>query len=183
VARAANKTVRFTRVVERSGRPHIHTLWLPPDKDPEFKRAREAHRVMTLEQTPGGGKADFGIVGFDAKHDHGGQFLIFPKSIKPFEGARVVGVKFDLVEQPKLAPADVPKRKPPPREKSSARHARKIVSFEPKPAPEVKKIAKKIPPADSVDCAALIREVRAALKDLERSKYVIAYQRLKRALG
>lgn len=97
------KTVRFTRVVERSGEPHVHTLWLPPDKDPEFKRALAANRVMTVEQNVG--KPDVGVVGFDDDSAQGGQFLIFPKSLKTFGGARVIGIKFDLIAQPKVVAA------------------------------------------------------------------------------
>jgi hypothetical protein len=222
VARSTNKTVRFTRVVERSGRPHVHTLWVAPDKDPEFKRARETNRVMTLEQSPGGGKADFGLIGFDEKHAAGGQFLIFPKSLKRFEGARVIGVKFDLIEQPELKPAKATKHAAPTRAKSSRRTAKpkplrlvlprtrsassqprvpaasrarahphrqahNVVSFEPatpaepkpKPAAEAKTARARTP---AITRDALIREVRAAVKELERGKYVAAHQRLQRAL-
>lgn len=193
MARAAPKTVRFTQVVERSGRPHVHTLWLPPEKDPEFKRARDAHRVMTIEQTPGGGRADIGMVGFDPRQDHGGQFLIFPKSLKPFEGARVVGVKFDLVEQPKLTaakklqPTTLPRRAKSPRPKPERIERRPGPPQPPHHAPEAPKeprpaaaptLEKKISPGH----AALIREVRAAMQDLQRGKAVAAYQRLERAL-
>jgi hypothetical protein len=103
VARAGIKTVRFTQVVERSGQPQVHTLWLPPDKDPELQRAQKAHRVMTIESGGAGGKTDVGRVGFSPDSKRPAQFLIFPKSLKTFEGARVVGIKFDLVAQPKLA--------------------------------------------------------------------------------
>jgi hypothetical protein len=95
VARAGQKTVRFTRVVERSGKPHVHTLWVAPEKDAELQRALEAHRVMAVEPAGTAGKTDLGVVGFAAREHQGAQILIFPKSLKPFEGARVVGVKFD----------------------------------------------------------------------------------------
>jgi hypothetical protein len=197
VARAAPKTVRFTRVVERSGRPHVHTLWLPPDKDPEFKRARDTHRLMTIEQTPGGGKADFGVVGYDAKHDAGGQFLIFPKSLKRFEGARVVGVKFDLVELPKLAAARTPKPK---RSRSSSRaKSRRTRAQRPRPRsvkapaslpPRLPAAVRKVMPLESVaklekpspPDVRLKRELREAMKELQRGKNTAARQRLERAL-
>lgn len=78
---------------------------MAPDKDPQLRRAQDAHRVMTIE--PGGtsGKTDVGFVGFAPKSHPRGQYLIFAKSLKRFEGARVVGIKFDLVQQPKLTPA------------------------------------------------------------------------------
>jgi hypothetical protein len=196
VASAANKTVRFTRVVERSGRPHVHTLWLPPDKDPDFKRARDTHRVMTLQQIPGGGKADFGVIGYDAKNGSGGQFLIFPKSLKAFEGARVVGVKFDLIELPKLAAVRTPKSKrnssarakvrrrsvdrPAPRSAKApgvrptnlSAPVRKVIS--PEPVAE----AEKKSPKDTL----LQREILAAMKELQHGKSLAARQRLERAL-
>ena len=93
------KTVRFTAVVERSGRPRVHAFWTKPERDPEFQRARKAGRVMMLE--PGrNGKADVGTVGYDRGPAHGTEVLIFPKSLRPFEGQRVVGVKFELIDQP-----------------------------------------------------------------------------------
>jgi len=168
----------------------VHTLWLPPDKDPEFKRARDAHRVMTLKESPAGGKADFGTVGFDSKHENSGQFLIFPKSLKGFDGARVIGVKFDLIEQPKLAAAQKPQRKVSARAKP-LRHKTKIprerslkLPTSPKPGAqnvvpfEPEETKESASPAH----AALIREVRAAMKELQRGKSVAAYQRLERAL-
>jgi hypothetical protein len=111
--------VRFTQVVERSGRPHVHTLWVPPAKDAEFKRARESHRLMTIQSGSISGKADAGFVGFDPAHPEGGQFLIFPKSLKRFEGARVVGIKFDLIEQPPLTAVKKVKRAAPSRRRQA----------------------------------------------------------------
>jgi hypothetical protein len=109
VANASKKTIRFTQVVRRAGEPQVHTLWLPPDQDPELRRAQKAHRVMTILPGSTGGKADVGIVGFQENAGQHPQFLIFPKSLKPFDGARVVGIKFDLVAQPKLASVDAVK--------------------------------------------------------------------------
>jgi hypothetical protein len=242
VARTGKKTVRFTEVVKRSGRPQVHTLWLPPDKDPELQRAQKAQRVMTIEPGSSGTKADVGTVGFqrDAKL---GQFLIFPKSLKPFDGARVVGIKFDLIAQPKLAAVDPlkhskvsPRRrgahKAPPivtptvdqktpsttpiadekledRQPAAAAEsaASTVVPFEPPSSPETpskkktsstptrnraepspkaarrEKATKPIPTAGSSDVAKLVREVRAAMKELERGKSVAAYQRLERAIA
>jgi hypothetical protein len=209
VAAGGKKTVRFTQVVERAGEPHVHTLWLPPDKDPELKRAAAAHRVMTIE-SGAGGKTDVGVVGFDGDQKKTGQLLIFPKSLKRFEGARVVGIKFDLVEQPKLASASAlknaatssartrraGKHKPPPSKaeplpapepepppEPTAREpepelktpVEKVVPFRPK-APKAPRKTKSV----ATD-PALLREVKAALKELERGKAVAAYQRLQRA--
>lgn len=93
------KTIRFTEVVERSGRPHVHALWVAPDKDPAFVRARKAGRVMTITPSPGG-KADIGTIGFSPDPSAGNIYLVFPRSLESFGDARVIGVKYDLVEQP-----------------------------------------------------------------------------------
>jgi hypothetical protein len=194
VARAGKKTVRFTQVVERSGQPHVHTLWLPPEKDPELKRAVKAHRVMTVESGAASGKTDVGVVGFDPARKNPTQVLIFPKSIKAFDGARVVGIKFDLVEQPKFATVGELQRSmlaAKPNRRKGKRVAQpvpaaaraepeepeeKVIQFEEKPAPS---IAPKRPPPPGN--GALLRDVRAALKELKAGKAVAAYERLQRA--
>jgi hypothetical protein len=209
VARTGNKTVRFAQVVERSGQPHVHTLWMAPEKDPELKRAQQAHRVMRV--APGGaGKTDVGTVGFERGQKEG-QLLIFPKSLQRFEGARVVGIKFDLVEQPKLAdaadlkevaqPKNVRGKKPKPAprptiaatveepEPTRAPEVEPERQPDPEPAPEppprvpkAKRSSHAATKPEPARDSALVREVRAALKDLQRGKSVAAYQRLERAI-
>jgi hypothetical protein len=217
VAAAARKTVRFTQVVERSGQPQPHTLWLPPEKDPALKRAIAADRVMTIEAAAGGGKTDVGVVGFDRAHAGNGQFLIFPKSLKRFAGARVVGIKFDLVEQPKLAapatlkafartpgpgrkkhqgpeptpvhePEEEPEEPPIVRPKPPARaasHAQAKVTSAAKTSQAIRQRetapARAKPAGPTAAESALLREVRAAIKELQRGKSVAAYERLQRA--
>jgi hypothetical protein len=185
------KTVRFSRVVETAGRPHVHTLWVAPDKDAEFKRARESHRVMTL--TAAHGKTDSGIVGY-AEAEKSSEFLIFPKSLARFDGARVVGIKFDLVEQPKFTAA---KRAVPPamkrRRTAKSKAAANIVPFSATatsaPAPvAAKQAGRKSSGAKSgraTHAAAdhrLVREIRAALRELEAGNSVAAYRRLEHAI-
>jgi hypothetical protein len=182
--------VRFTQVVERVGEPHAHTLWLAPDKDPELKRALAGNRVMTIEPGAGGGKTDVGHVGFDPRRSPLGQLLIFPKSLQRFAGARIVGIKFDLVEQPKLAPAAqlkrVVERKASRRSKSKsgtkAAAAAKVIPFATEPADPAppRKSAPREPSAASG--SPLAREVRAALKELEAGRAVAAYNRLQAAV-
>jgi hypothetical protein len=103
------KTIRFSRVVERSGRPQLHTFWRPPEQDPEFKRAQRDHRVMTLSPT-GSGDTHVGSVGFEPDRTKVKEFLVFPRSLKRFAGRRIVGIKYDLFEQPKLRSAKLPAR-------------------------------------------------------------------------
>lgn len=202
MARTESRTVRFTRVLERAGQPHVHTLWLPPDKDPELKRARNAHRVMTLERVSGSGRTDFGVVGFDPQRDKGRQLLIFPKSLEPFEGARIIGVKFDLIAQPKVSPATAPRAKAKPKTKPAREtktpRARSEAPADKPPSPpsrarrgaartdKAEHTAPKTAAADSPQTAtdtALLREVRAAMKELQRGKAIAAYQRLERAVA
>ena len=202
---AAGKTIRFAQVVERSGRPHVHALWVAPEKDPEFQRALKSHRVMTLEQ-PGRGKTDVGFIGFDPKRNAPHQLLIFPKSLKRFAGARVIGIKFDLLDQPPLAAAgrlEVRNRPPGkrrgarapaagerPRTRTATRETpgRSSTRLRPKPEPSA---AVPTPPPDpkpapasaAKNDSALRREVRAALKELQQGRAVAAYQRLESALN
>ncbi len=95
---------RFSQVVAAAGEPAPHAFWVPPEKDAEFQRALKAHRVMTVAPRARG-KADVGRVGFETKGAQQGQVLLFPKSLKRFEGAEIVGVKFELVEQPETVAA------------------------------------------------------------------------------
>jgi hypothetical protein len=236
VAPAVKKTVRFTNVVERSGEPQVHTLWVPPEKDPELQRAQKAHRVMTIERPASGGKTDVGFVGFDASpaaRNKNAQYLIFPKSLKRFEGARVVGIKFDLVSQPKLASADrlkhfaeptpkargkksawppansVPTKKSGPKtdgtQEDEGAKLPQVIPFAPPPVESKRakepalaaraaavaetkvETAATTPAAEAGKAtrreAALLREVRAAMKELQRGKSVAAYQRLERAVS
>jgi hypothetical protein len=49
---------------------------------------------MTLYQQSGG--TDHGVVGFEQGRSR--QFLVFPKPLKPFVGQRIVGIKYELLE-------------------------------------------------------------------------------------
>lgn len=91
-------TVRFSQLVTASGKPQLHTLWGPPEKDPEFQRAIKAGRVLTIHQENVGSKKDYGVVGFSK--DGPAQYLVFPRSLKRFEGQRVVGIKYEVFDVP-----------------------------------------------------------------------------------
>jgi len=86
------KTVRFSKVVERSSKPEVYLL-LTKD-DPVFKRALKASRIMTVLSKKIGPKMEYGLVGYNDKQR--GQILMFPKSLKTFEGMKVVGIKYDV---------------------------------------------------------------------------------------
>jgi hypothetical protein len=88
------KTVRFSKVIETCGKPDIHLLLIQPAKDKTLQAAIKSDRVMTLYQESGG--TDHGIVGFEEGRSR--QFLLFPKPLKPFLGQRIVGIKYELLE-------------------------------------------------------------------------------------
>lgn len=88
------KTARFAIVVEKCGRPQVHTLWVKPKADRHFQSLLKNNRVMTARPTESG--TDFGEVGFH--ESKGARYLAFPKSLKRFEGQRIVGIDWALVQ-------------------------------------------------------------------------------------
>ena len=88
------KTARFTVVVEKCGRPAVYTLWQKPKADRHFQSLLKNNRVMTIRTSESG--TDFGEVGF--KEKKGARYLAFPKSLKRFEGERIVGIDWALVQ-------------------------------------------------------------------------------------
>lgn len=88
------KTARFTVVVEKCGRPEVYTLWQKPKTDRHFQSLLKNNRVMTIRTTESG--TDFGEIGFHQKA--GARFLTFPRSLKRFEGERIVGIDWALVQ-------------------------------------------------------------------------------------
>jgi len=87
------KTVRFTQVVEKCGKPQVYTLWQKPSSDRHLQSQLKNNRVMTIVKSPSG--TDFGIVGL--KESKESRYLIFPKSLKRFAGKRIVGIDWTLV--------------------------------------------------------------------------------------
>ncbi len=89
------KSTRFAFVVETAGKPEVFTLWQDPKHDRPFQSMIRNHRVMTLLKSPTG--TEFGQTAF--KNTKGATYLIFPKSLKPFENHRIVGIKWDQVQE------------------------------------------------------------------------------------
>jgi hypothetical protein len=89
-------TVRFAKIVESSGKPDTHLLLIDPAKDKALQAAIKSHRVMTVYQGSGTTKTDYGTIGFEEGPSR--QFLLFPKSLKPFADKRVIGIKYDLLD-------------------------------------------------------------------------------------
>src|ERR1700727_1194309 len=89
------KSVRFSKVVEKSGRPEVYLLM--SETDPEFHKALEADKIMSLSNESHGSGTEYGTVGYDKKRH--GQLLLFPKSLKSFAGAKIVGIKYELFDE------------------------------------------------------------------------------------
>jgi len=88
------KSTRFAHVVEKAGKPEVYTLWQKPAQDRHLQSEMKNHRVMTIQKSDSG--TEFGIAAF--KQQKGATYLIFPKSLKPFENSRIVGINWDLVK-------------------------------------------------------------------------------------
>ena len=91
------ETVRFTEVVKVAGTPEIYLPLADPKDDRNFMRAVKDQQVLSLKQEPTGIKKDFGTVGF--VREKFVSYLIFPKSLARFEGRRVIGIKYDTLQQ------------------------------------------------------------------------------------
>ncbi|HEU0274350.1 MAG TPA: hypothetical protein VFQ83_07485 [Candidatus Udaeobacter sp.] len=89
------KTARFSRVIEKCGKPQVYTLWQKPATDRHLQAQLKKHRIMTILKTESG--TDFGIAGF--KEKKGATYLIFPKSLQHFEDRRVIGIDWTLVRE------------------------------------------------------------------------------------
>jgi hypothetical protein len=117
------KTVRFSQVVETAGKPEVYLLFA--EDDPEFEKALKQDRIITLVER--GSSPPFGLVGREAGQH--GQLLLFPRPLKKFAGARIVGIKFDLFSEPsptkKKAPERPQRAGPKPAPKPQAAPARK----------------------------------------------------------
>jgi len=88
------KTKRFADLVRASGKPEVYTLWQKPAQDRDLQSEIKNNRVMTILKTEAG--SEFGMVGF--KEQKGASYLVFPKSLKRYENARIVGINWDLVK-------------------------------------------------------------------------------------
>jgi hypothetical protein len=87
------KTSRFRAIIEKCGTPEVHTLWQKPKTDPHFQSLLKNNRVMTIRPSEAG--TDFDVVGFC--EGKAARYLAFPKSLKRFEGERIVGIDWALV--------------------------------------------------------------------------------------
>ena len=84
---------------------------------------------MTVKQETVGAKADFGVVGF--LQEKNVSYLLFPKSLARFKDARVIGIKYDLVE----SSAGLAGYSKPDKARAAARKVEDHPKLEPPPKP------------------------------------------------
>jgi hypothetical protein len=89
------KTIRFSVLVDQCGPPELVTLWEAPGSNKAFQKALAEHRVMTIKLGTVGTKKDMGLIGFVETKN--ASYLIFPKSLREYEGRQVVGIKYELL--------------------------------------------------------------------------------------
>lgn len=214
-------TVRFLKVVEAAGKPQLHTLWGSPTSDAEFQKAVKAQRVMTIRQENVGTKKDFGLIGFSPEGR--AQFLVFPRSLKPFQGRRVVGINYDLFAPPaapgaawkvdaskekrsrtalkiktatsskttKIPAASEAREETPPKENPTddapdptppppLPKEKRVQKVETAPSP---RITPKKNPASEWNRAAVLKELKSAMKELEAGKAVLVFRRLEQLVN
>lgn len=139
------KQVRFSKLVEEGGEPAAYLPFGDPEKDKSFLRAVREQRVVTIKQEPTSKHKDFGVVGF-LKEKYV-TYLIFPRSLRPFSGQRVIGIKYDALSPDKVIPFGGPQ---PPRVKAKAAKepkdepAPKLEPRKEKPAPNPKQFSVRV---------------------------------------
>jgi hypothetical protein len=94
---ALPKQLRFAQLVKDFGRPEVMTLWTKLEDNPPFMKAVRQNRVLTVAQNATGSHTDSGEIAFHPKPS--AMYYVFPKSLPKAPGARVVGIKYDLIEE------------------------------------------------------------------------------------
>lgn len=96
------RETRFSLLVRKSGRPETAALWSQPEKNVPFMRAVKENRVLTVVQRHKGAK-DFGLIGFHEQPQ--ASYFVFPKQLPTTLDGRVVGIKYDLIQERGLSDA------------------------------------------------------------------------------
>jgi hypothetical protein len=91
------KTIRFTNLVAKSGKPQTAALWTKPNDNPIFLKAVRENRVLTVIQKPTGTQKDFGIMRF--VQEQFALYLVFPKPLPKATEARVIGINYELIAE------------------------------------------------------------------------------------
>jgi hypothetical protein len=95
------KRIRFGDLVRNSGRPSVWTLWADPRKDRAFTKAVRENRVLTVIQEPASKHRDYARIGFHRQQY--ASYLVFPKRLPKDSDSRVIGIHYELVQEPEFA--------------------------------------------------------------------------------
>ena len=116
-------TIRFGDLVRSSGRPQTFTLWSgDAKKDRTLQQAIRKQRVLTVFQEPTSTKKPFGQIGYH--QNESAIYLLFPRALTQDTESRVIGINFDLLDEPvvksspskrKELPTKAPAPKPQPK--------------------------------------------------------------------
>lgn len=96
--------IRFGDLVRLSGRPETHTLWSgDPVKDRSFQKTIRQNRLLTIVHEPTSTRKPFGQIGYHPKGS--ATYLVFPRPLPKAPRSRVVGINFDLLDEPFVRPS------------------------------------------------------------------------------
>jgi hypothetical protein len=185
------KSVRFSKVVKKCGRPEVYLLM--SDADPDFHKAVGAGKILSLSDEAHGSGTEYGSVGYNKKRH--GQLLLFPKSLKSFADAKIIGIKYDLFDEDRSNDKEAPSGREKKTKKAKVKAPKPMAPAKPAAkAPKAKKadpiptVKKLIPfPAEKEDQDdekddELKGCVRQAMRALEKGNSVVAYNILKRII-
>jgi hypothetical protein len=172
-------------MVARSGRPEHYVTWSDPSRDPALRKALKAMRVLTVHQQLRGGKKDFGVVGLEAGRN--AQFFVFPRSLRPFAGARVVAIDYAAADEnlsvapPQSKPRSAsphPQRSSRPKAGAASGSSDDRTTDEPRRADSEAEPPHENPPPVPPTLLEIERTVAASLRDLKQQRYSSAAKRL-----
>jgi hypothetical protein len=161
-------TARFAKVVAECGNPELVLLWGEPSK--AFLSADRRDRVMTVLQAPAGSQSDYGVVGF--RPGKNSTYLLFPNPLANFKDARIVGIKYDLVQTGAqtgalvTAPNPAPEKSSPPRRSSTPPTAAPQTDVD-ETAPEPAKMAPSPPKTMRYEVTLIFRAEVTVIKQVE----------------
>lgn len=92
------RKLRFGDLVRHSSRPEVLTLWTPPAKNRALRKAVREHRIVTVQHRNVGNRRDAGEIGFRQARE--GLYLVFPRPLDAPDGEMVIGINYELLEQP-----------------------------------------------------------------------------------
>jgi hypothetical protein len=94
---AMPKEIRFSKLIQKAGKPETVSLWTKPKDNPAFMKAIDENRVITVFQKPTGTKKDFGLIGFH--QEKFAAYLVFPKPLPQLGEVHVIGIKYELLKE------------------------------------------------------------------------------------